>query len=220
MKFLSLLNSYVTKILFPPRCVSCKKEGAFLCDSCIKNISLKPQTYKENPFEDNSVKVLYTSCDYHSNKILQKAIHGLKYKYYKDIAQPLAKILQKSFYQNQPPQNTHLVPIPLHKKRKRFRGFNQAQLLAEHLSKLTKYPVTNLLERKINTVSQATLNRKQRLSNMQGSFIINKKYILQKNTPIMLVDDICTTLSTFKVASQTLQKHGYKIILCTALAQA
>lgn len=176
--------------------------------------------YKENPLEESIIRTLYTPCDYHSNRALQKTLHGLKYNYYKDVSKPLAEILQKSFQQNSPPENTHLVPIPLHKKRESFRGFNQAQLLADHLSELTKYPVVNILKREINTVSQATLNRNHRLKNMEGAFVIDSKNTPSKNTPLMLVDDVCTTLSTFKAAAQTLQKHGYKIVLCTALAQA
>jgi len=220
MKCLSLINNFVAKLFFPPICVSCKKEGTFLCEECIKSISFKKQMYKKNPLDDNSIQTLYTPCDYHSNKALQKALHGLKYNYYKDVAKPLAKILQKSFLSNPPPPKTHLVPIPLHKKRETFRGFNQARLLADYLSKLTKYPVTELLKREINTASQATLNRKQRLLNMKNAFILNNNSILDKNTPIMLIDDVCTTLSTFKSATQTLQKHGYKIILSVALTQA
>jgi len=212
--------TFIAKLLFPPMCVSCGKEGSFLCKSCFKEIIYKENMYKKNPLGNNLIRVLYTPCDYHSNKSLQKALHGLKYKYYKDVAIPLAKILKKSFNQNPPAKNTCIVPIPLHKKREAFRGFNQAKLLANHLSNLTGYRVFELLKREIDTVSQATLNRKNRLKNMENAFSINIKDVLPKTTPIMLVDDVCTTLSTFKAAAQTLQNAGYKIILCTALTQA
>ncbi len=113
-----------------------------------------------------------------------------------------------------------IVPIPLHKRREAFRGFNQAELLAKHLSSLTNHPLSKFLKRELNTVSQATLNRENRLQNMKNAFTIDTKKAPPGNTPIMLVDDVCTTLSTFKAAAQTLQNGGYKIILCTALAQA
>jgi ComF family protein len=220
MDIFSSINHYLAKLFFPPACVSCKTEGSFLCNTCIGKISLMKNTRRDNPLKDGLIKAIYTPCDYHSNRPLQKALHGLKYNYYKDVSTPLAEILQKSFRQNPPPFGTHLVPIPLHKKREAFRGFNQAELLANHLSELTKYPVSNVLKRKIDTASQATLNREQRLENMKNAFEIDLENAPPKNTPIMLVDDVCTTLSTFKSAAQTLQKHGYRIILCTALAQA
>lgn len=210
----------IAKLLFPPMCVSCKKEGSFFCNKCYGNISFKEKMYKENPLEDNLIKTLYTPCDYHSNKELQKALHGLKYKYYEDVSTFLASILSKALKQKLPPRNTCLVPIPLHKKREAFRGFNQAQLLAKHLSEITKYPVKEILKREINTISQATLDRKNRLKNMKNAFVFDCKNAPQKSTPILLVDDVCTTLSTFKAAAQTLQNAGYKIILCTALTQA
>ena len=220
MDIFSSINHYLAKLFFPPACVSCKAEGTFFCDVCLGKISLMKDMRRENPLEDGLIQAIYTPCDYHSNRPLQKALHGLKYNYYKDVSKPLAEILQKSFRINPPPPGTHLVPIPLHKKREAFRGFNQAELLAEHLSGLTGYSFSKMLKREINTVSQATLNREQRLKNMINAFEIDAENAPPKNTPIMLVDDVCTTLSTFKSAAQTLQKHGYRIILCTALAQA
>jgi ComF family protein len=210
----------IAKLLFPPVCVSCRKEGEFLCNSCLESISFKKNMYKENPLLDNLIQTLYTPCDYHSNKALQKALHGLKYKYYKDVSKPLVSVLKKSFKQKPIPKSTCIVPIPLHKRKEAFRGFNQAELLAKHLSNLINHPISKFLKRELNTISQATLNRKERLENMKNAFTIDIKKAPSKNTPIMLVDDVCTTLSTFKSAAQTLQKSGYKIILCTALTQA
>ncbi len=220
MNIFSSINHYLAKLFFPPACVSCKTEGSFLCENCFGKISLMKNMRKENPLKDGGICAIYTPCDYHSNRALQKALHGLKYNYYKDVSKPLAEILKKSFRVNPPPPGTHLVPIPLHKKREAFRGFNQADLLAENLSKITRYPVLKLLKRDINTASQATLNREERLKNVQGAFSVDENSMPPTDTPLMLVDDVCTTLSTFKSAAQTLQKCGYRIILCTALAQA
>lgn len=214
------MKNFIAEILFPPHCVSCRKEGSFLCDKCKNSINLLKNPCRKNPLQDSTISTLYTPCDYHSNKALQKALHGLKYKYYKDVSKPLAEILAHSFQESPPPKNINLVPIPLHKKRESFRGFNQAEMLAKHLSTTTGYPMKKALSRERNTISQATLNREKRLKNMKDAFVVNSQNAPRKNIPIMLVDDVCTTLSTFKAAAQTLQNAGYTIILCTALAQA
>lgn len=223
MKTLSYNQSWlehVAALLFPEQCIYCNAEGSLLCNRCLQKIRILEKQYRTKPECIQAINKLYTPCHYHRNPVLQKALHCFKYRYFKKIGYYLAPLLYRAISTNMPPPTTHLVPIPLHKKRKSFRGFNQSHVLATHLSSYFHFPVTPILKRVKKTISQATLSREQRLENLTNAFDLCHIHPPPKQTPLLLVDDVCTTLSTFKSAAETLQKHGYTIILCTALAQA
>lgn len=181
--------------LFPTICINCSTEGEFLCDNCIAKINT---TYPK----------AFIPCSFHKNPILRKAIHKFKYSFYKDLAKPLSKLLI-------PPKNAIIIPIPLHKKRLSFRGFNQSEELAKNLSNKT----LNLLQRVKKTTSQAKLSKSERQKNIKGSFEINPNVELpSKSSTLILLDDVCTTFSTMNEAALTLKKNGYNIVHAMALA--
>lgn len=100
-----------------------------------------------------------------------------------------------------------IVPVPLHKKRKRRRGYNQAQLLAKELGKLLAIPVdTGLLVRVRDTKPQKTLNDTERKNNLKEAFKTTQN-IVQLNH-ILVVDDIYTTGSTLDAAAEALTDAG------------
>ncbi|MBD3156873.1 hypothetical protein GF369_03520 [Candidatus Peregrinibacteria bacterium] len=214
------LTERLAALLFPERCVSCRTEGMLLCPRCFRSIRPNIHPVHSNPRGICSITKLYTPCHYHHNPALRKALHHFKYRYYKKVGYYLAPLLYRTLLNDLPPPGTHIVPIPLHKKRKAFRGFNQSHVLATHLSSYIHFPVTPLLKRVKKTTSQATLSRKERRSNLIDAFTLCLDNPPPRTTPLLLIDDVCTTLSTFKSAAETLQNHGYTIILCTALAQA
>lgn len=183
------------KFLFPAICINCNTEGEFLCSNCLQQIKIshpKP----------------YIPCSFHKNPILRKSIHKFKYSYYKDLAKPLSKLLN-------PPKNAIIIPIPLHKKRLSFRGFNQSEELAKYLPNKT----INFLQRVKKTSSQATLNKSERKINMKDSFIMNPNVEAPpKSSILILLDDVCTTFSTMNEAALTLKKNGYNIVHAMALA--
>ena len=101
-----------------------------------------------------------------------------------------------------------IIPVPLHPKRWNKRGYNQSELLASRLSELMDKPVLNhVVKRVVNTASQATLDRAQRLKNLQGAFLVaEESVILGKN--ILVVDDVFTTGSTLEAVSYELVLKG------------
>lgn len=110
-----------------------------------------------------------------------------------------------------------LVPIPLHKTRKRKRGFNQAQLLAEKLGEILEIPVEKrILERTKKTGPQKELNDVQRRANLKNAFQVRQNDVRLKR--IVLVDDIYTTGSTIDAAAAVLLEHGaekvYFLTIC------
>jgi ComF family protein len=157
---------------------------------------------------------------YHA-PLLRLAIHGLKFRGWREIAQPLAtalayRLAARGFTQTTTP-SAALCPIPLHSRRERFRGYNQAALLAAQLSKITKLPCIFLLSRPRPTFPQTKLEPDERWENMQGAFAVTRK-IFPRQT-IILVDDVATTSATLEVAAQTLNRAGAKEIWAATVAR-
>lgn len=98
-----------------------------------------------------------------------------------------------------------LVPIPLHKKRYRDRGYNQAQILASEIGKQVHLPVEDILIRIKETNPQKTLSDIQRRKNIEGAFALKEDC---KYHTVVLVDDIYTTGSTLDEAARVLKKSG------------
>jgi ComF family protein len=113
-----------------------------------------------------------------------------------------------------------LIPVPLHKKRLRERGFNQALLLAGRIKKRWKLPVDcSVLKRIRWTDSQINLSRRIRLKNIKGAFqVMNQGKIKEKK--ILLVDDVYTTGFTANECSKTLIKSGASRVDVLTLARA
>jgi len=120
---------------------------------------------------------------------------------------------------------TALVPVPVAGKRKRFRGFNQAELLAEGLAKVLGLQVVHLLKRVQNTVPQSKLSRKERKENLLQSMEWDEKE--ESSLPVLpkcvaIVDDIYTTGATMEACAQVLAEHGisgiYGVCICLGSA--
>ena len=100
-----------------------------------------------------------------------------------------------------------IMPVPLHKKRRRARGYNQAELIAEGLGRAFEIPVDAAsLIRKKNTVPQKELDRQGRMQNMKNAFMLADSFLPVRT--ILLVDDIYTTGSTLDAAAFTLKQRG------------
>ena len=113
-----------------------------------------------------------------------------------------------------------IIPVPLHPKKERERGFNQCEVLALELAKLTnKKFFKNILIKIKNTPPQSILNLRERKNNVKGAFYVkNNSFIYNKN--ILLIDDIYTSGCTILECSKVLKKAGAKKIFALTLAQA
>lgn len=187
MKFAKKLIHNILDTVFPVKCLGCGKYNYWLCNNCLKNI---------NNFS-------------YENKLLKNAIHVFKYKFVKDLAKPLSKLLIKkiNFDYN------YIVPVPLHKKRLHWRGFNQSELLAKQIN---KNKTKNILVKIKNTKPQAELSGEQREQNIQNSFVCIKNL---NNKKILLIDDVKTTGSTLRECKQALIKAGAKKVYYLTLAK-
>ena len=138
------------------------------------------------------------------------SMHRLKYGNRRDFAATFAKEayeMHGDWIRRIAPQA--LIPVPLHPKRRRERGYNQAELLAETLSDLTGIPVEKkMLLRKVNKRPQKQLSAGERKNNLKNAFQMSKKRV--QLVKVLLIDDIYTTGSTVDAAAQTLMAAGIK----------
>src|SRR6186713_1982604 len=148
------------------------------------------------------------------NDPLREIIHHLKYSDRVSLARPLGTLLcecleQESF------QGEVVLPVPLHPRRERQRGYNQANLIAESLRKLNRTIDTKTLRRRKNTTSQTGLSRSQRTMNLAGAFEV------RRHVPecVIVVDDVFTTGSTLHEVAKTLKRHGAKRVEVLTVAR-
>lgn len=188
--------------IYPPRCVFCHNiipvnvyKNLDICPKCLKYIpwySGKNKNYLPKIFKngwivldyDEMVKAAIMRFKYDNCPRYAKALAFLMYNYMKNIDFGV-KI-------------DYFIPVPIHKKRKRVRGYNQAELLAKELSKLSGIPYINNLKRIKNTKPQSKLHGVEaRYNNLKNSFLLEKPEML-KDKNIMIIDDIMTTGATLE----------------------
>ncbi len=141
---------------------------------------------------------------------VKSAIAKVKYKWVYDIGKTLVDLLAASLWRFGIPDDLILVPIPLHTRRKNWRGFNQAEILAKSLSLKFNQPYGEYLARIIETASQVGLKRDERKKNVKGAFslrpLIDPEKIKGRN--FLLVDDVYTSGATMTECCKVLKKEG------------
>ncbi|MBI5412583.1 ComF family protein [Candidatus Peregrinibacteria bacterium] len=209
--FIKLRNG-VLDFLFPPRCVHCRAEGAFLCLPCLRGLKVSPSLLHHPPAPTALSGLMYV-FKYRANPALKAAIYQFKYRFNTEMATLFAalllkKITRSSFFTSSSPI---LIPVPLHRRRLAWRGFNQAEALSCALQRLAGIPVIHGLQRVKATEQQAMLSRSQRLKNLKNSFIVLPALLsLSRDTSLFLVDDVYTTGTTLNECARALRKTGFK----------
>ncbi|MGI0486297.1 ComF family protein [Pantanalinema rosaneae CENA516] len=155
---------------------------------------------------------------------LKRAIAALKYDNHPELAGLLGQWLAQAWLTHTSPAKPHLtvVPIPLHADKQRSRGFNQAELLAEHFCDLTGLPLNRCgLVRSRSTEAQFQLSASDRSQNLTDAFSLGTAWLKHPPTgAVLLLDDIYTTGATARSAAQTLRRHGIRVSGIAALAKA
>jgi ComF family protein len=236
--FFYKIRYFLLDTLFPNKCITCGKTGDFLCENCL---SLIPKV--------NLGKCLFCKkeCEFgicekcSSNKYfdgifclfyyksIKNLIKDMKYNGFYDICRLFGEILAdfyikyniSSYVGN---SNILLIPVPMHKKRLRKRGYNQAFKISKAFSYKTKLNIYDkILFRTRNTIKQATLSEKERKENLKGVFDCSLKNLFKidiENSTVLLLDDVITTGSTLSECSLCLRKYGFKKIYVIAIAKA
>jgi ComF family protein len=222
----------ILNLLFPLACILCnalvlERQCGPLCPSCWNRMKpLQPPFcpqcgIPESPAEN--IAGLCSACRlqeyafdfarsaYVFNDPLREAIHHLKYSDRVSLARPLGKALHECL-DREDFQGTVVVPVPLHRRRERQRGFNQAELLARMLGRKLDNKV---LRRRKNTPSQTGLSRSQRTLNLSGAFEVCGPVA----ETVVVVDDVFTTGSTLHEISKILKRAGAKRVEVLTVAR-
>jgi len=209
----------ILDILFPRQCLFCKREGNYCCTDCLSLVSIANHP---SPLGKNSqLSGLFCAASF-QDRFVQRLIHQFKYQpFLRDLAQPLAFLIVSHFalLNNTISPPNAIIPIPLHKRRLKWRGYNHAEKLADQLGYAFSVPVdANLLVKRKPTLPQMKLNREQRLKNVEGVFEVTHKENVQGKT-ILLVDDVYTTGATLEECARVLTQAGAQAVYGAVVAR-
>jgi len=207
---------------FPRHCLGCGQEGHYFCPVCREEIqplaiqicpvcqkpAIHGQTHSYCRSRDSLDGLI--SCFLYEG-IIKKAIGKLKYHFLTALTEELVELMilfcPLSRFENQ-----ILVPVPLHPRRERWRGFNQSELLGRKLANHFGWPVkTDILSRQRYTQPQMSLKGKERKVSIIKAFKVNPHLPDSTfNLPLIVFDDVWTTGSTLKEAGKVLKMAGFK----------
>ena len=195
--------------IYKKKCYFCKssKECTVMCSKCFDDMDFF--SVKVNRIIEG--KRVYCAGVY--AKTLQKMIRGLKYHNKKELAYYQAKFMYNYWQNISDYKDFQVVPVPIFGKRKKQRKYNHMELVGIEFSKLGGYNYNpDLIERIKDTRPQYKLSKAQRAENLSNAFKVNKNNLKQGR--VLLIDDICTTGSTFEEMIKELQKNGITDIVC------
>lgn len=207
----------ILDVLFPKYCFFCFKEGDYFCRQCQE---------KENgvggiffpPHQKELTGIIFSS-DF-QNPYLRELIHHFKYNGIFDLKELLAARLVEAWKDKSYLEGAILVPVPLHRKRERERGFNQSALLGMILARILGLKFHSILVRVKDTRSQIELKKSERALNVKSAFALKPGYEERvKDATIILVDDVITTGSTLLEAAKVLKRNGAREVWGLVLAK-
>jgi ComF family protein len=223
---------HLLDLLFPVRCAACDAPGeAPFCGVCAETLvpvpagcplcgapaeegslsHLRPRRCK--PCRARAPPFALASAPWLHGGALAEAIHRLKYEGHCELARPLGVLFEGAA----PPRVDVLVPIPLHPRRLRERGFDQARLLADAAGRRFSVPVRPLLVRVRETGQQVGRDRAARERNVRGAFAADGRV---RGLRVCLVDDVLTTGATASAAALALLQAGAARVEVRTLARA
>ncbi len=237
MNLLYSFESFILDCLFPVFCYGCGQEGLWLCRICQEKLLKTSPTCivcKKITFSDSThvLGVTCRSCKNHTSihrfyspfsyqdPLIRLMIHDIKYARLTSLIPELSHAVFKalSYFRVTFPSDAIFIPIPMHRRRKNHRGFNQSALLAKVLASLfgALYNEDILIKPK-PTLPQVGLSLENRLTNLQGSFEVKDKAEVRGKC-VVLVDDVKTTGSTLEIAARVLKEAGAREIIAITIA--
>lgn len=223
MMALSLLTGQLQEKLvdffFPRRCVGCGKSGDFLCVGCSQRLPRLLKPFCQKCGKPESSGGLCPACwgqetaidgirsVFRFEGIIRQAIHELKYRNLKAISGRLATLMAR-YLRDNPVHGEVLVPVPLHLRRLRERGYNQSSLLARELGKLIVLPVVDDgLHRLKDSLPQArTTTVEERRRNVTNAFACRDDVLSGRS--VILIDDVCTSGATLEACAKAVKSAG------------
>jgi ComF family protein len=230
----------LASLFYPPLCAICAVpvgHDEYLCSGCNEKAPrIKPPfcaTCSE-PFPGSITesfscancahRVLHFTAAvaaYRSRGVVRKLIHDFKYNKQLHLRHVVASWLLETLDDPrlQGRRFDLVIPVPLHPARKRERGFNQAELLADALSARAKLPARNALERIRYTITQTAFDRSERMENLHNAFRLRKNADV-RGSRVLLIDDVLTTGSTLSECARVLKAGGAISVHAATAARA
>lgn len=207
---------FVLYSLFPNRCLICNsiipEFQKFVCLKCFSNLAFSYFTFGKDNFSYEQISK-FTSLEYASSLLLfhkknatQKLIHQMKYKNKPEIGEWLAEIWFNSNKNNEKLREIEcVIPVPIHAKRLKKRGYNQVEKCSKKLAHLLNCEYDDYTLKRIHHAeSQTFSNREHRLSKMKNSF----QKTNNKESHFLLVDDVLTTGATLSSCIEVLKQNS------------
>jgi ComF family protein len=228
-KIRTWLNA-LSSLFYPNLCLACSKNlppgGNFLCVSCTYKL---PKTdfhlHQENPLTERfwgRVDLKAGTACYHFSKSgrTQQLLHRLKYEGKRVVGVEIGK-LHGSMLREAPLFQgiDMIVPVPLHPRKQRLRGYNQSAMYAMGLSERMGVPWQEALQRTSYTDSQTRKSRMERFANVESVFAVRNEAVL-RGKHVLLVDDVVTTGATLEACAQCLLKVPEVKVSIAAIAIA
>ena len=224
------LGELALDFLFPKWCVGCGTRGDFICAKCTRQLAcihgpLCPQCGRPQTSDilcpgcvSWSAAVDGIRAPFRFEGTIRQAVYDLKYHNIRALAKPLAVLLFEYLAAQSIPADV-LVPVPLHSKRLKERGYNQSALLTRELGKLARLPVVNdyLVRVKPTSPQAKTSSVGERLRNVAGAFACSGPAF--RGLSVFLIDDVATSGATLNAAATALKSAGADTVWGLTLAR-
>ncbi len=220
MTALKRVGDALLGLIYPRKavCMGCGTHVGFardwLCETCRENLASR-WVGAARPPEGGCFDA--AAYGYYYGGPASGLVRRLKYQGVARLSELMARRMADAYALIEPTGADALVPVPMHKKRLRQRGFNHAERLAEEVGAQIDLPVLNAVERVRNTRQQARLPAGERRTNLDGAFALAGDV---RGRRIVLVDDVCTTGATANACARLLREGGAEAVylLCFAVA--
>jgi ComF family protein len=219
-------------VVFPPVCHSCNtrlsRGDSIACPACLAAIAPVDEwddAYREafaRLNEERTVSDFVAAWYFEREGPLRALMHRLKYGGMTSIGLEFGRVLGERIRDAGLGESDIVVPLPLHVSRKRERGFNQCELIAQGVSAVTGCPLrTGLLRRTRFTPSQTPLGHGERRKNVRDAFGLRPQAARDvAGRSILLVDDVVTTGATMRSCAGALHRAGVRAVIACAVAIA
>ena len=197
-------------LLYPNVCVACDREDAvydgLFCHFCRENIPIFEDVGENKEILKSRFPLIYDSRFYGlflftKSGLVQNIMHKIKYKHRSDIARKLGEQLAEKITDN---SYEALIPVPMHTKKLRRRGYNQAEEIAKGIHRITRIPIYNkALKKIIDSKSQTQKDRISRRLNVMKAYRANIPLPVEIKR-VLIIDDVITTGATLEVCSEKL----------------
>jgi len=203
---------------FPVNCLVCGKRlslpSGVICLECEYQM---PRTghgdRPDNPVNKNfwgrvPIELATSLFRFEKGSAYQALLHDLKYRGNRRVGLYLGQLLGHALNYSSFSDCDLLVPVPLHRRKLRQRGYNQSEIIARGISGILKIPVeSNLLIRSFQNDSQISMGRIERFENVSGNFDLFRRHPDMNGKKILLIDDVLTTGATLEACSRILLEH-------------